>query len=96
VAPDSNVHLAVSPRRDPGQARHTPIPEPFEIIPFATDGLFFSAARRLKRIFRRWDADAIFVTTDREHLIAATACWMSRNGSVVRWTPAGKKLDMGV
>jgi len=96
VAPDSNVHLAVSPRRDPGQARHTPIPEPFEIIPFATDGLFFSAARRLKRIFRRWDADAIFVTTDREHLIAATACWMSSNGSVVRWTPAGKKLEMGV
>jgi glycosyltransferase involved in cell wall biosynthesis len=90
------VHLAVSPRRDPGQARHTPIPEPFEIIPFATDGMFFSAARRLKRIFRRWDADAIFVTTDREHLIAATACWMSSNGSVVRWTPAGKKLEMGV
>jgi glycosyltransferase involved in cell wall biosynthesis len=96
VTPDSNVHLAVSPRRDPGQARHTPIPEPFEIIPFATDGLFFSAARRLKRIFRRWDADAVFVTTDHEHLIAATACWMSSNGSVVRWTPAGKKLEMGI
>lgn len=96
VTPDSNVHQAVSPRRDPGQARHTPIHEPFEIIPFSTDGLFFSAARRLKRIFRRWDADAVFVTTDREHLIAATACWMSRNGSVVRWTPAGKKLEMGL
>ena len=96
VAPDSNVHLAVSPRRDPGQARHTPIPEPFEIIPFATDGMFFSAARRLKKIFRRWDADAVFVTTDREHLIAATACWMSRNGTVVRWTPSGKRLDMGL
>lgn len=94
VAPDSNVHLAVSPRRDPGQARHTPIPEPFEIIPFSTEGLFFSAARRLKSIFRRWDADAVFVTTDREHLIAATACWMARNGSIVRWTPAGKKLEM--
>ncbi len=95
VTPDSNVHLAVSPRRDPGQARHTPIPEPFEIIPFDTDGWFFSAARRLRRIFRRWDADTIFVSTDREHLIAATACWMSRNGSVVRWTPAGKRLEMG-
>lgn len=95
VAPDSNVHLAVSPRRDPGQARHTPIPEPFEIIPFSTDGMFFSAARRLKRIFRRWDADAVFVTTDREHLIAATACWMSRNGTVVRWTPSGKRLELG-
>ncbi|HEX9130004.1 MAG TPA: glycosyltransferase family 4 protein [Gemmatimonadaceae bacterium] len=96
VAPDSNVHLAVSPRRDPGQARHTPIPEPFEIIPLSTEGLFFSAARRLKSIFRRWDADAVFVTTDREHLIAATACWMARNGSIVRWTPAGKKLEMNL
>jgi glycosyltransferase involved in cell wall biosynthesis len=94
VAPDSNVHLAVSPRRDPNQPRHTPIPEPFEIIPFSTEGWFFSAARRLRKIFRRWDADAIFVTNDREHLIAATACWFSRNGAVVRWTPAGKRLNM--
>lgn len=94
VAPDSNVHMAVSPRRQPGQPRHTPIPEPFEIIPFSTDGWFLSAARRLRRIFRRWDADTIFVSTDREHLIAATACWLSRNGSIVRWTPAGKKLSM--
>jgi glycosyltransferase involved in cell wall biosynthesis len=96
VAPDSNVHMAVSPRRDPSLPRHTPIPEPFEIIPFATDGLFLSAARRLRRIFRRWDADTIFVTTDHEHLIAATACWLSRNGSIVRWTPAGKRLTMGL
>ena len=95
VAPDSNVHLAMSPRRAPNQPRHTPIPEPFEIIPFSTDGLFYSAARRLKKIFRRWDADVIFVTTDREHLIAATACWMTRDGSVVRWTPSGEKLEMG-
>jgi glycosyltransferase involved in cell wall biosynthesis len=95
VTPDSNVHLAVSPRRDPNQPRHTPIPEPFEIIPFSTRGWFYSAARRLKRIFRRWDADVIFVTTDHEHLIAATAL-LTTNGSVVRWTPSGEKLDMGV
>ena len=78
VTPDSNVQLALSPRREPGQPRHTPINEPFEIIQFSTDGWVLSAARRLRRIFRRWDADAIFVTTDREHLIAATACWFSR------------------
>jgi glycosyltransferase involved in cell wall biosynthesis len=95
VTPDSNVHQAVSPRRDPNQPRHTPIPEPFEIIPFSTEGFFLFAARRLRRIFRRWDADAIFVTTDREHLIAATACWLSRNGAVVRWTPAGERLELG-
>ncbi len=95
VTPDSNVHLAVSPRREPGQPRHTPIPEPFEIIPFSTEGFFFFVARRLRKIFRRWDADAVFVSTDREHLIASTACWLSRNGSVVRWTPSGCKLEMG-
>ena len=95
VTPDSNVHMVVSPRREPGQARHTPIPEPFEIIPFSAEGFFYSAARRLKKIFRRWDVDAVFVSTDREHLIAATACWLSRRGAVVRWTPAGKYLKMG-
>ena len=96
VTPDSNVHLTMSPRRAPNQPRNTPIPEPFEIIPFSADGLFLSAARRLVKIFRRWDADAVFVTTDREHLIAATACWLRRNGSVVRWTPSGQKLEMGI
>jgi glycosyltransferase involved in cell wall biosynthesis len=95
VAPDSNVHLAMSPRRAPNQPRNTPIPEPFEIIPFSTEGWFLSAARRLRKIFRRWDADVIFVTTDREHLIAATACWLTRDGSIVRWTPSGQKLEMG-
>ncbi len=95
VAPDSNVHLAMSPRRAPNQPRNTPIPEPFEIIPFSTEGWFYSVARNLRKIFRRWDADVIFVTTDREHLIAAAACWMTRDGSVVRWTPSGQKLEMG-
>lgn len=95
VTPDSNVHLAVSPRREPGQARNTPIPEPFEIIPFSSEGFFFSAARRLRKIFRRWDVDAVFVSTDREHLVAATAVWLAKSGSVVRWTPAGRQLEMG-
>jgi glycosyltransferase involved in cell wall biosynthesis len=95
VTPDSNVHLAVSPRRDPNQPRHTPIPEPFEIIPFSTGGWFVAAARRLRKIFRRWDADVLFVATDHEHLIAATACWLSRDAAVVRWTPSGQKLEMG-
>jgi glycosyltransferase involved in cell wall biosynthesis len=95
VTPDSNVHLAVSPRRDPNQPRHTPIPEPFEIIPFSTGGWFLAAARRLRKIFRRWDADVLFVTTDHEHLIAAAACWLSRDAAVVRWTPSGQKLNLG-
>jgi glycosyltransferase involved in cell wall biosynthesis len=96
VTPDSNVHQAVSPRRDPNQPKNTPIPEPFEIIPFSTEGLFFPAARRLRKIFRRWDADSIFVTTDHEHLIAATACRLTGSGSIVRWTPAGRTLELGL
>jgi glycosyltransferase involved in cell wall biosynthesis len=95
VTPDSNVHLTVSPRRAPNQPRNTPIPEPFEIIPFSSEGWFLSAARRLRKIFRRWDADVLFVTTDHEHLIAAAACWLSRDAAVVRWTPSGQKLEMG-
>jgi glycosyltransferase involved in cell wall biosynthesis len=96
VTPDSNVHLAVSPRRAPNQPRNTPIPEPFEIIPFSSEDWVFTAARRLRNIFRRWDADTIFVATDREHLIAAIACRLSGSGSIVRWTASGKKLEMDV
>lgn len=49
----------------------------------------------MRKLFRRWDTDAVFVTTDREHLIAAIACFLARAGSVVRRTPAGIRLEMG-
>jgi glycosyltransferase involved in cell wall biosynthesis len=36
----------------------------------------------------------VFVTTEREHIIASIACWLGRRGSVVRRTPAGRSLEM--
>jgi len=67
---------------------------PFEIVQYEGSGWWFGAASRLRKLFRRWDADVVFVTTEREHLIASVACWLGRRGSVVRRTPAGCVLDM--
>jgi glycosyltransferase involved in cell wall biosynthesis len=66
---------------------------PFEVTPFNCDGSWFACAWRLRHLFRRWDADAVMVHTNREHLIAAFACWLGRRGKVVRRTPAGCKLE---
>ncbi len=78
---------------DPGMARDI---APFEIVPFSCDGLWFTCAWRLRHLFRRWDVDAVFVHTEREHLIAATACRLGGRGRVVRRTPAGCQLVMGI
>lgn len=67
---------------------------PFEIVPFSCEGNWFSIAWRLRHLFRRWDADAIFVHTEREHLIASMACWLGRSGKIVRRTPASCELEM--
>ena len=68
---------------------------PFEVTPFSCDGWWFSCAMRLRRIFRRWDVDVVFVHSEREHLIAAFACWLGRQGKVVRRTPSSTALDPG-
>lgn len=69
---------------------------PFEVSPFACTGTWIGAAWRLRHLFRRWDTDAVFVHTEREHLIASTACWLGRQGHVIRRTPAGSALEMGI
>lgn len=68
---------------------------PFEIVPFSCEGGWFSAARRMRHLFRRWDADVVMVHTEQEHIIAAVACWFGRKGRVVRRTPASCQLAMG-
>lgn len=65
---------------------------PFEVTPFSFDGFWFFCAWRLRHLFRRWDADVVFVHTEREHLIAAAACWLGRQGKVVRRTSASCEL----
>lgn len=76
----------VAPKRDVA---------PFEVAAFSSNGTWLGAAWRLRHIFRHWDTDAVLVHTDREHLIAATACWLGRRGRVIRRTPAGTLLSTG-
>jgi glycosyltransferase involved in cell wall biosynthesis len=66
---------------------------PFEVLPFSCDGFWFSVAWRLRHLFRQWDADVVVVHTDREHLAAATACWLGRRGRILRRTPAGSRVS---
>ncbi|MGK2963231.1 MAG: glycosyltransferase, partial [Gemmatimonadaceae bacterium] len=65
---------------------------PFDVSPFSCAGFWFACAWRMRRLFRQWDADVVFVHTEREHLIAATACWLGKRGKVVRRTPSGSVL----
>jgi len=76
----------VAPKRDVA---------PFEVTAFSSHGIWVGAAWRLRHLFRQWDTDAVLVHTDREHLIAATACWLGRRGRVIRRTPAGTVLSLG-
>ncbi|HVF40229.1 MAG TPA: glycosyltransferase family 4 protein [Gemmatimonadaceae bacterium] len=99
--PDSNVQqsasriAAVASKLGGGDpAAHREV-APFEVVPFTCDGFWFACAWSLRHMFRRWDVDVIFVTNDREHLIAATACWLGRHGGIVRRTPAGTQLMVG-
>ncbi len=67
---------------------------PFDIVPFPCEGNWFSCAWRLRHLFRRWDADIVFVHTEREHIIASMACRLGGSGKVVRRTPASCQLAM--
>ena len=99
--PDSNVQQSASRIAnvaskaggdDPGAPRDV---APFDVTSFSCDGFWFACAWRLRHMFRMWEADVVFVSTDREHLIAATACRLGRRGTVVRRTPASCALRMG-
>jgi glycosyltransferase involved in cell wall biosynthesis len=69
---------------------------PFEVMPFSGGGTSLGCAWRLRHLFRRWDADAVVVHTDREHLIAALACRFGGRGKVLRRTPASTTLMPGL
>ena len=59
TAPNSNVELGAGAPA----ARLTPVlqqtPLPYDVIPFTADGFWYFASRRLRKLFRRWDADAV-------------------------------------
>lgn len=93
VAPaDSNVELGFTSQSRAGDAHGKE--QPFDVLPYDGSGFWYFASRRFRKLFRKWDANAVFVTTDREHLIAGMTCWLARRGAVIRRTPAGVKLNM--
>lgn len=98
--PHSNVEQSVSRMATVAQkiGGDDPVAQrdvaPFEVVPFACEGNWFSAAWRLRHLFRRWDADVVFVHTEREHIIAAMACWLGRSGKIIRRTPSSCQLAM--
>lgn len=94
VAPDSSVELGAGEPATRMTPVHQQTPLPYDLIPFKDVGFWYFSSRRFRKLFRRWDADAVFVTTDREHLLAAMTCWLARRGTVIRRTPAGVKLEM--
>jgi glycosyltransferase involved in cell wall biosynthesis len=94
IPPDSNVQLAAGEQASRLTPVHQQTPLPYDLVPFTDEGFWYFSSRRFRKLFRRWDADAVFVTTDREHLLAAMTCWLARRGTVIRRTPAGVKLEM--
>jgi glycosyltransferase involved in cell wall biosynthesis len=75
---------------DPATSRDV---APFEVTPYTCDGFWFTSALRLRRLFRHWDVDVVFVHDDREHIIASVACWIGRRGKVIRRTPSSCALQ---
>src|SRR6476469_6155111 len=94
TAPNSNVERGAGAPVSRMTPVHQQKPLPFDVISYTDEGFWYFASRRFRKLFRRWDADAVFVTTDREHLLAAMTCWLARRGTVIRRTPAGVKLEM--
>ncbi|MEO8194476.1 MAG: glycosyltransferase, partial [Gemmatimonadales bacterium] len=99
--PHSNVEQSVSRMAtvasklggdEPGASKDV---APFEVTSFTCDGFWLATAWRLRHLFRRWDADVVLVHSEREHLIAATACWLGRSGKVIRRVPASSPLVLG-
>lgn len=66
-----------------------------EVVPLETGGAWSAESRRLRRVLVERFVEAVFVHTEREHLVAAAATRWAERGAVVRRTPAGAVLGYG-
>lgn len=66
-----------------------------EVVPIETRGAWAPESRRLRRVLVERFVEAVFVHTEREHLVAAAATRWAERGAVVRRTPAGGVLEYG-
>jgi glycosyltransferase involved in cell wall biosynthesis len=67
----------------------------YEVVALRSDGGVLAAALRLRRVLLDHFVEAVFVHTEREHLIAALATRFAERGAVVRRIPAGAQFRMG-
>lgn len=93
------VTVAVEPHTTAEQGISELASEPgrtlFAVVPLTLAGTWLGAAARLRSLARRVRADVIFVHTDREHLVAATALRLGSRAAVLRRVPAGRTLTLG-
>ena len=69
--------------------------ERFEVVPLETDGSWITESVRLRQVLLDRFAEVVFVHTEREHMIAASAARMAERAAVVRRTPAGAAFETG-
>jgi len=69
--------------------------EGFEVDPLEPAGSLLGESLRLRDILLDRFAEAVFVHTEHEHLIAACAVRMAARGAVLRRTPAGARFEAG-
>lgn len=67
-----------------------------EVEPVDTPALWFAESQRLRTVLNERFVEVVFVHTEREHLVAAMATRLAERGAVVRRTPAGGRLTLGV
>src|SRR5215207_5604233 len=80
--PESTVEQAIAGER-------------FEVIPLETDGSWITESVRLRQVLLDRFAEVVFVHSEREHIIAASAARMADRAAVVRRTPAGAQFAAG-
>lgn len=66
------------------------------IVPLSAERGTWSDSRRLKEILAAQPADAVFVHSDHEHLVAAMAMRKLRNAVIVRRLGAGEHTDQSI
>lgn len=70
--------------------------EGLEVVPLDVTGPWGAVAHRLRQVLQDHFVEVVFVHSEREHLIASAAVRMAGRAAVVRRTPAGGRLVMGV
>jgi glycosyltransferase involved in cell wall biosynthesis len=65
-----------------------------EVLPLRPDSSIITAALRLRAVLARRFVEVVFVSGEREQVVAATAAWLADRASVVRRLPFGAPFEI--